>query len=114
MGNDMNNNNFLSFLDKTTKTILKKINIKNYFILTEDQKLTICYTVFNLLKTTSKVSLHDDDFKRFLFYLRKKNEVEENYEFASIINDIVKNFDKIINDDKIKKNDNKKKKTEAK
>ena len=72
MGNDINNNNFLSFLDKTTKTILKKINIKNYFILTDDQKLTLCYTVFNLLKTTSNVSLHDDDFKRFLFYLRKK------------------------------------------
>lgn len=111
---DVNSSAFLSYLDKTTKKILSEINIKNYFLLTEEQKLTLSHSVFNALKTQTKVVLNNTDFVMFLKLLRKKNETEENYEFASILNDIIKNFDKIIDADSTRKNENKKKKEESK
>lgn len=109
---NVNNTTFLSYLNNITTTILSKIKTKDYFTLSDEQKLTISYSVFNLLRTNVKININDDSFKAFIIVLRKKNELEENYEFASILNDIIKNFNKIIEITNEKKVEIKKKKIE--
>lgn len=112
MDMNINNRTFLTYLNNVTTTILGKIKTKDYFALTDEQKLTISYSVFNLLKSNVKININDDNFKAFIIVLRKKNEIEENYEFASILNDIIKNFNKIIEISNEKKIEIKKKKIE--
>jgi hypothetical protein len=49
-----------------------------------------------------KSNLTDAELKSFIVVLWKKNEESENYEFAAVLNDIIKNFD-LINEMVIKK-----------
>ena len=50
----------------------------------------------------------------FIKYLRKKNEIDENYELASLLNHLIKNYDNLIEIFDVKTNEIKKKKTENK
>ena len=109
---NLNNTSFLKYLDEISLNIMSKINIKHYFSLTDEQKTTISYTVFNLLKAYTKIGINDDELKGFIIVLRKKNEQEENYEFASILNDIINDFNHIIEIINTKKTEIKKKKIE--
>ncbi len=110
---NINNTTFLAYLNNIMTNILSKnIRAKDYFILNDEQKLTIMYTVFKLLKSNMKININDDSFKAFIIVLRKKNEIDENYEFAAILNDTIKNLSKIINIFNEKKTEIKKKKIE--
>lgn len=109
---DVNNSSFLTYLDVVTKNILEKINVKDYFIFSDEQKLTISYTVLTFFKTKTKID--GGDLKMFIKYLRKKNEVDENYELASLLNHLIKNYDNLIEIFDVKTNEIKKKKTENK
>lgn len=88
---------FISFLDTVTKNILSNISLNNYFKLTTEKKLGVQYAVYKLMKTgvKSRGVLKDNDFKSFITVLWKKNEDLENFEFASVLNDIKNNFDTI-------------------
>jgi len=96
---NVNHPSFISFLENISDNILSAIKIKEYFTLTPTKKLTVSYTVLNLLKTSSKVkaNLSDKELKNFIAVLCKKNEEAENYEFAAVLNDIVTNYDVINN-----------------
>lgn len=105
---------FIAFLDRVTTTILSNINIENYFLLTKEKKLNVQYVVFKLFKNAIKfrATFSDTEMKWLITLLWKKNEEIENYEFASILNDIKNNFDAINEFTKPKKRTNKKIKTE--
>lgn len=94
---NVNHPSFISFLESITNSILSSIKIDDYFILSSEKKLTISFTVLNLLKNSAKIkaNLTKDDLKNFIVVLCKKNEENENYEFAAILNDIIKNYDTI-------------------
>ena len=94
---NVNHPSFISFLENISQNILSAIKIDEYFKLSEEKKLTVSYTVLNLLKNSAKVkaNLSDDDLKNFISVLCKKNEDAENYEFAAVLNDVVKNFDTV-------------------
>ena len=53
--------------------------------------------VLKLMKNAVKVraKLTDNELRSFVSVLWKKNEESENYEFASILNDIAQNFDSV-------------------
>jgi hypothetical protein len=53
--------------------------------------------VFKIIKsnTEKRVNLGDTEFRAFLVALWKKNEENENYEVAAILNDIIKNYESI-------------------
>ena len=53
--------------------------------------------VFKLMKNAVKMraKLSDNELRSFVSVLWKKNEEMENYEFASILNDISQNFDTV-------------------
>ena len=53
--------------------------------------------VFKLMKNAVKMraKLSDNELRSFVSILWKKNEEMENYEFASILNDISQNFDTV-------------------
>ena len=97
MNINVNHPSFISFLENISNNILSAIKIKEYFGLTPTKKLTVSYTVLNILKTSSKVkaNLSDKELKSFIAVLCKKNEESENYEFAAVLNDIVTNYDVI-------------------
>ena len=88
---------FISFLESVSTNILTNIKIKDYFDLTPEKKLNVSFTVLNLIKSTARLraNLSDNDLKRFITVLCKKNEETENYEFAAVLNDVVDNFDRL-------------------
>ena len=94
---NVNHPSFVSFLENISDNILSTIKIDEYFKLTPTQKLKTSYTVLNLIKNSAKVksNLSDEELKSFIAVLCKKNEDVENYEFASVLNDIVKNYEKV-------------------
>ena len=94
---NVNHPSFISFLENISQNILSAIKIGEYFNLSSERKLTVSYTVLNLIKNSAKVkaNLSDADLKNFIAVLCKKNEDAENYEFAAVLNDVVKNFDTV-------------------
>lgn len=96
---NVNHPSFISFLESVTNNILSAIKIENYFTLSEEKKLSVSFTVLNLLKNSAKVkaTLSNSELKSFITILFKKNEEKENYEFAAVLNDVLKNFDTVNN-----------------
>ena len=95
---NVNHPSFISFLENISTNISSAIKIEEYFNLSSEKKLMISFTVLNLLKNSAKVktNLSDSELKTFISVLCKKNEDVENYEFAAVLNDVVKNYDSII------------------
>jgi hypothetical protein len=102
---NVNNPSFISFLENISNNILSAIKLEGYFELTSEKKLAVSFTVLNLIKNSAKVkaNLSDAELKSFITVLCKKNEDNENYEFAAVLNDVVKNFDAINDMSTIKK-----------
>jgi hypothetical protein len=94
---NVNHPSFISFLDNVTNTILSNISVEAYFQLTQEKKLALQFTVLKLMKNSVKTraKLTDLELRSFVIVLCKKNEESENYEIASILNDISTNFDTI-------------------
>jgi len=111
---NLNHPSFITFLDQITENILSNISIENYFSLPQEKKLNVQYIVFKLFKNAVKyrATFTDNEIKILISLLCKKNEENENYEFASILNDIKNNFDGINEFTKPKRKTNKKIKTE--
>lgn len=97
MNVNVNQPSFISFLETMTNNILSSIKIDNYFSLTSEKKLTISFTVLNLIKNSSKIkaNITDNELKALIVILWKRHEEKENYEFAAVLDDTIKNFDKI-------------------
>jgi hypothetical protein len=113
---NVNHPSFISFLENISNNILSAIKIEDYFGLSPEKKLTVSFTVFNLIKNSAKVraNLTEDELKSFIVVLCKKNEEYENYEFAAVLNDVIKNYDAINNTgDSPKKSPRKNKNTDS-
>lgn len=112
---NVNNPAFISFIETISNNILSAIKIEDYFSLNSDKKLTVSYTVLNLIKNSAKIkaNLTNEDLKFFITVLCKKNEEIENYEFAAVLNDILKNFDAICDLTNTAKKTTKQKKTDV-
>jgi hypothetical protein len=97
MNVNVNHPSFISFLENVTNSILSSVTVDNYFGLPQEKKLGVQYMVFKLMKNSVKVraKLTDLELRSFVTVLWKKNEESENYEFASILNDIAQNFDSV-------------------
>lgn len=85
------------FLSEVSEHILKNVAVEHYFGLPNDKKMSVLYSVFKMMKSSTAfhVKLSDLEFRVFLQALLKKNEENENYEFAAILKDICNNFDAI-------------------
>jgi hypothetical protein len=96
---NVNHPSFISFLENVSNNILSAIKIEEYFSLSSEKKMAVSFTVLNLLKNSAKVkaNLTDGELKSFIMVLCKKNEEKENYEFAAVLNDIIKSYD-VINE----------------
>ena len=94
---NVNHPSFVSFLENISNNILSTIKIEEYFNLAPEKKLTVSYTVLNLLKNSAKVkaNLTDKELKSFITVLCKKNEEAEYYEFAAVLNDVIKNYETV-------------------
>ena len=97
MNVNINHPSFISFLENVSTSILSNVTVNNYFSLTPDKKLGVQYMVLKLMKNAVKVraKLTDNELRSFVSVLWKKNEETENYEFASILNDIAQNFESV-------------------
>ena len=113
MNTNVNNPNFIAFLDNVTNTIMTHVTVNGYFNLYPEKKLGIQYIVFKLLKTSLKIKekVTENELKSFVVILCKKNEESENYELASILNDIITNFDAVNEKTKPKRMSTKTKET---
>ena len=89
---------FVSFLESVSTNILNTIKLDDYFTLIPEKKTNISFTVLNLIKTSARVksNLSDEDLKKFIIVLCRKNEESENYEIAAVLNDVIENFDRLI------------------
>lgn len=94
---NVNHPSFITFLENVTNTVFSSISVESYFQLTPEKKLAVQFAVLKLMKNSIKVraKLTDLELKSFVVVLWKKNEEEENYEFAAILNDIATNFDSV-------------------
>jgi len=92
---NVNHPSFISFLESVSNSILSAIKINDYFSLSNEKKFTIRFTVLNYIKNNAKIkaNLSSSELKAFIVVLCKKNEEIENYEFAAVLNDVIKNFD---------------------
>ena len=114
MSVNINHPSFLLFLDNVSSNILSQVSLENYFNLSSDKKISVQYVVFKLTKTALSVNskLVDSELKEIFHVLWKRNEEFENYEFASVLKDIISSFDSlkesfksIKKESKITKND---------
>lgn len=96
---NVNHPSFISFFKAISNNILSAVKIDDYFSLSNDKKLAVSFTVLNFIKNSAKIktNLSSSELKGIITVLCRKNEENENYEFAAILNDIVKNFD-VINE----------------
>jgi hypothetical protein len=94
---NVNHPSFLSFLDEVSTNITKSVSVTNYFTTDYDNKLGIQFLVFKFIlnATSIRVNLTELELKSFITILCKKNEESENYEFASVLRDVINNFDSI-------------------
>lgn len=94
---NVNHPSFISFLETISNNVLSAIKIDDYFNLNHDKKLSVSFTVLSLIKNSAKIkaNLSEEELKNFIVVLCKKNEEKENYEFAAVLNDVVKNYDVI-------------------
>jgi hypothetical protein len=95
----INHPSFISFLESISNNILASVDIESHFRLNKEKQLALSFTIFNLLKNSAKIkaNLTDTELKNFITVFCKKNEEIENYEFAAVLNNILVNFDSIIN-----------------
>ena len=94
MNLDLKNKKLIKQLDDISKNISQFVNLKDYFKLSDEQSLTVSYSVFYFLKTKINAS-NDNDLKSLIIFLRKKNELDENYELSSIFHNVSINFDNL-------------------
>lgn len=89
---------FVSYLNDVTNEVIKNVDIDNYFIISKDKKESTQFIVFTLIekKIKTKVTILSEQLKTFLYLIVKKNEKIERYEVAGILNDIINNFDNIL------------------
>jgi hypothetical protein len=106
---NINHPSFITFLDNVNNSVLFNVSVENYFELSGDSKLALQYKVFLLMKNSVslRAKLENDELRSFLTVMWKKNEENENYEFASVLNDILINFDSICEVTKPKRKTNK-------
>lgn len=99
---NINHPMFVNFLDSVNETIEKNIKITNYFSLTSEKKSGIQYMVLKIMKNSIKTKsrLSNDETKSFIDLLQTKNELNENFELAQILKDIMMNFDTVNNIEK--------------
>lgn len=88
---------FILFLENVSNSIISNVSIDSYFELPIEKKMNIQYVVLKMMKSSinHRAKLNNDEMKAFLVVLKKKNEEFENYEFASILKDIINNFDAV-------------------
>ena len=97
MNVNVNHPSFIAFLENVTANILSTISVDNYFKLSNDKKIGTQYVVLKLMKSAVKVrgKLTDMELKSFVSVLWKKNEENEFYEFAAVLNDLSQNFEQV-------------------
>jgi hypothetical protein len=97
MNVNVNHPSVVKFLSDITNNIVSNISIDQYFTISEEKRSALSYAVFKIIKsnTEKRVNLGDAEFRAFLVALWKKNEENENYEVAAILNDIIKNYESI-------------------
>ena len=99
MSINVNHPSFISLLNQLTNNILLNVDLKNYFSLTPQKKLSVSYVVLKLIKIglKGKGKLSDMEIKFMVNVLLKKNEEKEQFEFAAVLHHIFTNFD-VINE----------------
>ena len=92
---NVNHPSFISFLENVSNNILIAIKIDEYFTLTPEKKMAVSFTVLTLIKNSARVkaALTDAELKQFIEVLCKKNEENENYEFAAVLADVVEKYE---------------------
>jgi hypothetical protein len=100
---------FQSYLEEVTTNILTLVSLDNYFILNNDAKIGIQFIVLKYIDSSLKIrlSIEEDDIRKFIHVLLKKSNENENYEFSSVLKDLNINFDLLMSKTKpkeIKKN----------
>lgn len=96
---NINHPGFLNSFHNINNLVMAHSPVENYFELPLDKKMNTLYSVFKLVKSSVevRVKLTDEELKKFIDIMWKKNEEFENYEFAAALRDISMNF-KSIND----------------
>lgn len=94
---NVNHPSVIKFLSDITQNIVSNVSVESYFELSEEKKFGVSYAVLKLIKATSenRVKLGELEFRALLSALWKKNEENENYEVAAILNHINKNYDSL-------------------
>jgi hypothetical protein len=94
---NVNHPTFITYLDEITTNVLSIVSINNYFLLNGDAKLGIQYVAFKFIDSSLKVriTMEEDDIKKFIEVLIKKTNETENYEFSGVLKDMLENFDKM-------------------
>lgn len=92
-----NHPSFVKFIEIVSTAILSKFEIKDYFTLSKEKKAALSYLIFKEIKTSSKRAfrLNDLELRSMITILWKRSEEQEIYEFAAVLNDIIKNFELI-------------------
>lgn len=93
----LNNPTFIAFIDNVNSSVVNHINMKNYFGMSVENKISTQQNTMKLIKSSInlRAKITDDELKSFITILWKKNEEMEIYELAQILFDISKNFDSV-------------------
>lgn len=95
MSIDINNPNFVLFIENLNNLLIKNFSFKNYFNISDEKKkqLQTNISIFLKKKISARVKLDNDMFKVLLSSLKSKNEETEVYELSEIFKNILSDFD---------------------
>lgn len=97
MSIDINNSNFVLFIENLNNLLIKNFNFKNYFNLSDDKKnlLQSNISIFLKKKISARIKLDNETFKILLDCLKNKNEETEVYELSEIFKNILSDLDTV-------------------
>lgn len=100
---DYTNPKFKQYVENTNESINGYIKSDNYFTLNDEKKLSLQLTTSKLIKKLiiTEIRISNDEIKKFLFELSKKNEQIENFEMAELYKNMINNFDVIFDKPKV-------------
>lgn len=106
---NINHPGFLNSFNNINNVVMAHAPVGNYFELPLEKKMNTLNSVFKVVKSSVglRVKLTDDELKKFIDVMWKKNEEMENYEFAAALKDISTNFQSINETTKPKRKNSK-------
>jgi hypothetical protein len=112
---NINHPTFVAFIDTVTTNVSTNIDTTNYFTVPQEKKVGVWYIALKLIRLSAKrrAKFSETELQDLIKVILKRCEDNEEYEFAAIMKDLLKNYDSVSSLTRSPVRQSRKSKTEA-